>query len=101
MIEPLAELFICRGSPEYIRSDNGPEFCSKAVREWLEHLDAGALFIEPGSPKENRYNESFNGKFRDELLNREIFYMLEEEKFRIEDCRKEYNMIRPYGSLGY
>ena len=74
VIETLAELFLTKGLPDHIRSDNGPEFCAKAVREWLDRLDVGPLFIEPGSPWENGYCESFNGKLRDELLNREIFY---------------------------
>ena len=101
VIDALADLFIKRGAPKHIRSDNGPELCSKAVREWLEHLDVGPLFIEPGSPWENGYNESFNGKLRDELLNREIFYTLEEAKVLIEEWRKQYNTIRPHSSLGY
>jgi putative transposase len=101
VIETLADLFVERGAPEYIRSDNGPEFCSKAVREWLRDLGVETLFIEPGSPWENGYNESFNGKLRDELLNREIFYTLEEAKVLIEDWRREYNTIRPHSSLGY
>jgi len=79
----------------------GPEFCSRAVRGWLEHLGVATRFIEPGSPWENGYNESFNGKLRDELLNREIFYTLEEAKVLIEDWRREYNTIRPHSSLGY
>jgi len=74
VIESLAELFVTKGLPKHIRSDNGPEFCANAVREWLDRLDVGPLFIEPGSPWENGYCESFNGKLRDELLNCEIFY---------------------------
>jgi putative transposase len=101
VIEALADLFIERGAPEHIRSDNGPEFCSKAVREWLKDLGVETLFIEPGSPWENGYNESFNGKLRDELLNREIFYTLEEAKLLIENWRREYNTVRPHSSLGY
>jgi len=101
VIEAMAELFVRKGLPEYIRSDNGPEFCAKAVREWLNRLNVGPLFIEPGSPWENGYCESFNGKLRDELLNREIFYTLEEAKVLIENWRKEYNTIRPHSSLGY
>ena len=101
VIETLADLFVERGVPDHIRSDNGPEFCSKAVREWLRDLGVQTLFIEPGSPWENGYNESFNGKLRDELLNREIFYTLEEAKVLIEDWRREYNTIRPHSSLGY
>lgn len=101
VIETLAELFISGGLPEHIRSDNGPEFCANAVREWLGRLDVGPLFIEPGSPWENGYCESFNGKLRDELLNREIFYTLEEAKVLIENWRREYNTIRPHSSLQY
>ena len=101
VIETLADLFVERGTPAHIRSDNGPEFCSRAVRGWLERLGVGTLFIEPGSPWENGYNESFNGKLRDELLNREIFYTLEEAKVLIEDWRREYNTIRPHSALGY
>jgi len=101
VIETLAQLFVRRGLPDHIRSDNGPEFCAKAVREWLDRLDVGPLFIEPGSPWENGYNESFNGKLRDELLNREIFYTLEEAGVLIENWRREYNTIRPHSSLGY
>jgi hypothetical protein len=78
-----------------------PEFCSRAVRGWLERLGAGPLFIEPGSPWENGYNESFNGKLRDERLDREIFYTLEEAKVLIEDWRREHNTERPHSSLGY
>jgi putative transposase len=101
VIEAMAELFIMKGLPEHIRSDNGPEFCAKAVREWLDRLNIGPLFIEPGSPWENGYCESFNGKLRDELLNREIFYTLKEAKVLIENWRKEYNTIRPHSSLDY
>lgn len=101
VIEALSELFIRRGLPEYIRSDNGPEFCAKAVREWLDRLSIGPLFIEPGSPWENGYCESFNGKLRDELLNREICYTLEEARVLIENWRREYNTIRPHSSLDY
>ena len=101
VIEAMAVLFIRKGLPEHIRSDNGPEFCAKAVREWLDRLRVGPLFIEPGSPWENGYCESFNGKLRDELLNRELFYTLEEAKVLIENWRKEYNTIRPHSSLDY
>jgi putative transposase len=101
VIETLGELFVRRGTPEHIRSDNGPEFCAKAVREWLDRLGVGPLFIEPGSPWENGYCESFNGRLRDELLNGEISYTLQEAKILIENWRCEYNEIRPHGSLGY
>jgi putative transposase len=101
VIDVLFHLFIFRGISEHIRSDNGPEFTAKAVREWLERLGVKTLFIEPGSPWENGYIESFNGKLRDELLNREIFTTLTEAKILIEQWRKEYNQVRPHSSLGY
>ena len=101
VIDVLFELFIFRGIPEHLRSDNGPEFTAKAVRGWLTHLGVKTLFIEPGSPWENGYIESFNGKLRDELLNREIFTTLTEAKVLIEQWRKEYNQVRPHSSLGY
>jgi len=101
VIDVLSELFIERGPPEHLRSDNGPEFCSNAVREWLGRVGVGTLFIEPGSPWENGYNESFNGKLRDEVLDREIFCTLAEAKAIIEAWRREYNTIRPHSSLGY
>ena len=101
VIDILADLFIERGPPEYIRSDNGPEFVAKAVREWLGRLDVKTLFIEPGSPWENGYCESFNGKLRDELLDREIFHTLEEARILVEDWRIHHNTVRPHGSLGY
>ena len=86
-IEVLAKLFLERGLPVHIRSDNGSEFTSKAIRSWLNNLEVGPLYIEPGSPWENGYNESFNGKLRDECLNGEIFYTLEEAKVLIERWR--------------
>jgi len=101
VLETLAVLFILHGAPEYIRSDNGPEFTAKAVREWLASIPVTTLFIEPGSPWENGYIESFNGKFRDELLNGEIFYTLWEAKVLVERYRQEYNRIRPHSSLQY
>ena len=101
VLERLTELFLERGLPEYIRSDNGPEFASKLIREWLERLNVGTLFIEPGSPWENGYIESFNGKLRDECLNREAFSTLLEAKVLIEHWRKEYNQIRPHSACGY
>jgi transposase InsO family protein len=101
VVETLARLMIERGVPDYIRSDNGPEFTAKLVREWLARLDVGTLFIEPGSPWENGYVESFNGKLRDELLNQEIFYTLREAQILIERWRNEYNTFRPHSSLGY
>jgi putative transposase len=101
VIEVLSELFITRGLPKHIRSDNGPEFTSRAIRQWLNNLEVGPLFIQPGSPWENGYNESFNGKLRDELLNGEIFYTLKEAKIVIERWRIHYNTKRPHTSLGY
>ena len=101
VIDVLFELSIFRGIPEHIRSDNGPEFTAKAVRRWLNRLSVKTLFIEPGSPWENGYIESFNGKLRDELLNREIFYTLQEAKILIEQWRQEYNQVRPHSALGY
>jgi putative transposase len=86
---------------EHIRSDNGPEITSKAVRSWLTQVGAKTLFIEQGSPWENGYCESFNGKLRDELLNGEIFYSLKEAQIVIEQWRKHYNTIRPHSALGY
>ena len=101
VIDELSELFSLKGIPKYIRSDNGPEFTAKAVRSWLNRLGVNTLFIEPGSPWENGYVESFNGQLRDELLNREIFTTLLEAKVLIENWRREYNQIRPHSSLGY
>jgi transposase InsO family protein len=97
----LTDLFVKHGSPEHIRSDNGPEFTAKAVRSWPSRIGVQTLFIEPGSPWENGYNESFNGKLRDEVLNREIFYTLQEAEVIIERWRKEYKTFRPHSSLGY
>ncbi len=101
VLDCLTDLFVKHGPPEHIRSDNGPEFTSKAVRSWLGRIGVKTLFIEPGSPWENGYNESFNGKLRDEVLNREIFYTLREARVIIEEWRQEYNTFRPHSSLGY
>ena len=101
VIDILFNLFIFRGVPEHIRSDNGPEFTARAVRRWLNRLGVKTLFIERGSPWENGYIESFNGKLRDELLNREIFTALEEAKVLIEQWRRDYNQVRPHSALGY
>ena len=101
VLERLSDLFICRGVPNYIRSDNGPEFTAAVVRGWLARVGVRTLFIEPGSPWENGYIESFNGKLRDELLNVEIFDTLLEAKVLIERWRREYNTIRPHSALGY
>lgn len=101
VVDVLADLFILKGVSDHIRSDNGSEFTAKLVRGWLERVGSNTLFIEPGSPWENGYNESFNGKFRDEMLNGEIFYTLKEAKILIEQWRQHYNMIRPHSSLSY
>ncbi len=101
VIHKLADLFIARGIPEHIRSDNGPEFTARAVRKWLQDLGVQTLYIEPGSPWENGYIESFNGKLRDEFLNGEIFMTLVEAKVLLENWRRDYNRIRPHSSLGY
>jgi transposase InsO family protein len=101
VLDQLADLFLARGVPDHIRSDNGSEFTAALVREWLSRLGVRTLFIEPGSPWENGYVESFNGRFRDELLDREIFYTLAEAQVPIERRRREYNTIRPHSSLGY
>jgi len=97
----LGQLFIQCGIPAYIRSDNGSEFTAKAVRDWLTRLGVQTLFIQPGSPWENGYIESFIGKMRDELLNREIFYTLSEARVLIESWRQHYNTKRPHSSIGY
>jgi transposase InsO family protein len=97
----LSELFITEGIPDHIRSDNGSEFTAKTVRSWLERLGVKTLFIEPGSPWENGYIESFNGKLRDELLNGEIFDTILEAKVITENWRNHYNQKRPHSSLGY
>ncbi len=101
VLDVLGRLFVERGVPAHIRSDNGPEFTATAVRGWLGRLDVGPLFIEPGSPWENGYIESFNGKLRDELLNGEIFYTLKEAQVLVERWRQIYNRIRPHSALGY
>jgi transposase InsO family protein len=101
VLERLAWLFATRAVPEYLRSDNGSEFTCTAVRSWLAKVGVRTLFIEPGSPWENGYVESFNGKLRDELLDREIFYTLLEAKVLIERWRQHYNRVRPHSSLGY
>jgi len=101
VIDQLYELFLFRGIPEYIRSDNGPEFSAKVIRKWLNSLGVKTLFSEPESPWENGYIESFNGKLRDELLNREIFTTLTEAKILIEQWPQEYNQVRPHSSSRY
>ena len=97
----LTDWFTDRGPPDHIRSDNGSGFTAKAVRSWLARIGVRTLFIAPGSPWENGYNESLNGKPRDELLNGEIFYDLREAKVLIERWRRHYNTIRPHSALGY
>lgn len=97
----LFKLFLQKGIPMHIRSDNGPEFTSKFIRDWLKKIEVETLFITPGSPWENGYNESFNGTLRDEVLDREEFYALHEAQVLIERWRNEYNTIRPHSSLGY
>jgi len=101
VIDVLSDLFALRGVPGHIRSDNGPEFVAKAVREWITAVGARTAFIEPGSPWENGYCESFNSKLRDELLNGEIFPSLAEARIVIEGWRQHYNTRRPHSSLGY
>ena len=101
VIDQLFNLFVFRGIPQHIRSDNGSEFTSREIRNWLTRLGVRTLFIEPGSPWENGYIESFNGKMRDELLNREIFTTLTEARVLIKEWRREYNQIRPHSALAY
>jgi len=101
VLDQLYTLFLVRGVPVHIRSDNGPEFTARAVRKWLSKMGVKTLFIEPGSPWENGYIESFNGKLRDELLNREIFTTLWEAQVLIEQWRREYNTTRPHSARGY
>ena len=101
VIEAMADAMLFNGLPTYIRSDNGPEMVAKVLREWLTRLGTGNLYIEPGSPWENGYCESFNGKLRDECLNGEIFYSLKEAQVVIEKWRIHYNTKRPHSSLGY
>ncbi len=101
VLHVLTDLFVRHGPPDHIRSDNGSEFTAKAVREWLSRIGVKTLYIEPGSPWENGYNESFNGKLGDELLKGEIFYSLKEAKVLIEQWRHHYNTIRPHSALRY
>jgi putative transposase len=101
IIDQLFQLFVLRGIPEHIRSDNGPEFTARAIRKWLANIGVKTLFIDPGSPWENGYIESFNGKLRDELLNREAFTTLAEARVLIEEWRREYNGVRPHSAKGY
>jgi transposase InsO family protein len=100
-VEILADLFLLHGPLDYIRSDNGAELTATAVPEWFRRLDAQTLFIEPGRPWGNGYNESFNGELRDELLDGEIFYTRKQTKVLVEQWRIHYNTVRPHSSLGY
>jgi transposase InsO family protein len=101
VIDVLSDLFILRGVPAHIRSDNGPEFIAKSVQSWIAAVGARTAYITPGSPWENRYVESFNAQIRNELLNGEIFYTLKEAQIMIEGWRRHYNTVRPHGALGY
>ena len=101
VLEYLVKLFMIHGQPKFIRSDNGPEFIAEKLRDWPSSLEVKTLFTHPGSPWENGYCESFNGRIRDELLNGEIFYSLKEAQVIIENWRRDYNTIRPHSSLGY
>ena len=101
VIDVLSDLFILRGVPEHVRSDNGPEFVAKAVQEWISAVGAKTAYIAPGSPWENGFIESFNARLRDELLDGEIFYSLAEAKIIVESWRRYFNTVRPHGSLGY
>lgn len=101
VVDQLAYLFSVHGEPEFIRSDNGPEFIAEAVRSWLQQSGVGTLYIEPGSPWENAYSESFNSRFRDELLNQELFTSLPEAQVLVEQYRVDYNLLRPHSSLDY
>lgn len=101
VIDVLSDLFILRGIPGHIRSDNGPEFIAKALREWITTVGARTAYITPGTPWENGYCESFNSKLRNELLDGEIFYTLKEAQILIEGWRQHYNTVRPHSSLAY
>jgi putative transposase len=101
VIDVLTDLFILRGPPAFIRSDNGAEFVAEAVRDWIAAVGARTAYIEPASPWENGYCESFNARFRDELLNGEIFYTLKEAQIIIEQWRRHYNTVRPHSALAY
>ena len=101
VIDVLSDLFILRGVPEHVRSDNGPEFVATAVQKWIAAVGATTAYIAPGSPWENGFIESFNARLRDELLDGEIFYTLREAQVVIESWRRHFNTVRPHGSLGY
>ena len=101
VIEQLANAMVVHGIPEYIRSDNGPEFIAKDLRKWLSGIGVKTAYIEPGSPWENGFCESFNGTFRDNLLNGELFYSLKEARVVVGEWVKHYNHVRPHSALGY
>jgi transposase InsO family protein len=101
VIDVLSDLFILRGVPAHIRSDNGPEFIAKSVQSWIAAVGVRTAYISPGSPWENGYVESFNAQIRNELLNGEIFYTLKEAQIMIDGWRRHYNTVRPHGALGY
>ena len=101
MIDALSDLFILRGVPAHIRSDNGPEFVARAVQDWIAAVGARTAYIERGSPWENGFIESFNARLRDELLNGEVFYTLREAQIVIESWRRHYNTVRPHASIRY
>jgi putative transposase len=101
VVDALTDLFILRGPPAFIRSDNGPEFIAQKVGDWIGAVGAKTAYITPGSPWENGYCESFNARFRDELLNGEIFYTLKEAKIIIKQWRQHYNRERPHSTLGW
>ena len=101
VLETMADLMLRRGPPAYLRSDNGPEFIARALREWMAAVGVRTAYIEPGSPWENGYCESFNGRLRDELLNGEIFFSLREAQVVVEAWRVHFNAVRPHSSLNY
>jgi IS30 family transposase len=101
VIDVISDLFILRGVPSHIRSDNGPEFVAQAVQDWISAVGAKTAYITPGSPWENGFIESFNARLRDELLDGEIFYTLREAEIVIESWRRHYNTVRPHASIGY
>lgn len=101
VIKVLDRLFKERGAPKFIRSDNGPEFIADAIKQWLAESGVETLYIEPGSPWQNAYSESFNSRFRDELLDREVFTTLTEAKVLVADYRRHYNTERPHSALSY
>ena len=101
VVDALTDLFILRAVPAFIRSDNGPEFIAEIVRNWIAAVGAKTAYIEPGSPWENGYCESFNARLRDELLNGEVFYTLKEAQIIIEQWRRHDNTKRPHSALGY